>query len=160
MSSSTTPSGADGLTHIDRRGFLGGLSLALIPAFSGLARALPNPGEGVGPQALSQAVKGIPDDGVLAHVDDAPISARDLIGILFLTSPDTVFGALEQAMRRRLVAAESVRLAVSVPEEKLGKFLEAVLKKQVDGFHLAMGPAEARRGRQLRRAREEGIRGP
>lgn len=133
-------SGAGDLVHIDRRGFLGGLSLAFIPAFRGWANALPNFDQGVGPQALSKSIQGIPDDGVLAYVDDAAVSARDLIGILFLTSPDTVFGALEQAMRRKLVAAESDRLAVTVPEEKLEKFLEAILKRQVDGFHLEVGP--------------------
>lgn len=140
MSSPDSTSGADDLAHLDRRGFLGGLSLAFVPALSGLARAFPNLGQGIGPQALSRSIQGIPDDGVLAHVDGAPVAARDLIGLLFLTSPDTIFGALEQAIRRRLVAAESERLAISVPEAKHTRFVEALLKKQIDDFHLALGP--------------------
>jgi parvulin-like peptidyl-prolyl isomerase len=89
---------------------------------------------------LQKPVAGIPVDGVLATVDGVSITADDTLSLVFLSDPEPLFGALEQAIRKRLVVSEASRLGVDVGGEVLEKRVAEVLKKREDDFHFRYGP--------------------
>lgn len=102
------------------------------------ATAIP---EGVlGGSALKKSVAGLPDDGVLATVEGESIHAKDVVGLLYLEKPEPIFGALENAIRRRLVAFESSRLGVFVLPKLLDDSVDGFIKNQMAAFHMRQGP--------------------
>ncbi len=79
-------------------------------------------------------------DPVLAVVDGDEVRADDLLPFLFLTRTEHVFAALEQEVRRRLVAKEAASLGVTVPRPTVDEKVRQVLKAQDDDFRLQAGP--------------------
>lgn len=94
----------------------------------------------LGASALKSSVAGLPDDGVLATVDGESIHAKDVVGLLYLEKPEPIFGALENAIRRRLVAFESARLGVFIVPKRLDDAVDGFIKKQMAAFHMKEGP--------------------
>ncbi len=88
-----------------------------------------------GPDAFASAVGGT----VLAELDGVPVTASEVFPRLFLSHTNLALGALEQAVRRRLVVADSDRFGVEVDRGVLDRELDRILKSQSDEFKLARG---------------------
>lgn len=75
-----------------------------------------------------------------ASVDGNPVAAGELVVPLFLTDTEALYGALESAVRARLVRLESGRLGVTVPEQQVRAVAERIVEARADEFRLDAGP--------------------
>lgn len=117
------------------------LAAALLSTVANAAAA----DEPLGAEALGGAAgrAALGSDPVLAVVDGEEIRAEDVLPFLFLTRTEQVFGALEQAVRRKLVARDAERFGVTVSRATLAANVTEVLKAQDDDFRLQAGPDQS-----------------
>lgn len=91
---------------------------------------------------VASADRGVLTRKAFAVVDGAEIGAADVLPVLFLTHTDLIVGAVEQAMRRRLMLAEAEHYSIRVARATADAEVERVVQAQSDQFELVAGPGE------------------